>query len=134
MSVEMLGRVFNGSGNPIDQGPPVLAEKFLDIQVSPTSKSHPLMPKTLLRVAQRAKILIYNFAIICFYLGINLNILGPTHQPLPEGLPQRNDPDWNLCHRHNDLHCQRIEDPPILRSWSPSQRDWCPNLPSSLTG
>ena len=33
MSVEMLGRVFNGSGNPIDQGPPVLAEKFLDIQV-----------------------------------------------------------------------------------------------------
>lgn len=34
MSVEMLGRVFNGSGNPIDQGPPVLAEKFLDIQVS----------------------------------------------------------------------------------------------------
>ena len=34
MSVEMLGRVFNGSGKPIDQGPPVLAEKFLDIQVS----------------------------------------------------------------------------------------------------
>jgi hypothetical protein len=34
MSVEMLGRVFNGSGNPIDKGPPVLAEKFLDIQVS----------------------------------------------------------------------------------------------------
>ena len=34
MSVEMLGRVFNGSGQPIDQGPPVLAEKFLDIQVS----------------------------------------------------------------------------------------------------
>jgi V-type H+-transporting ATPase subunit B len=37
MSVEMLGRVFNGSGNPIDQGPPVLAEKFLDIQVSTLS-------------------------------------------------------------------------------------------------
>jgi V-type H+-transporting ATPase subunit B len=34
MSIEMLGRVFNGSGNPIDHGPPVLAEKFLDIQVS----------------------------------------------------------------------------------------------------
>jgi V-type H+-transporting ATPase subunit B len=33
MSVEMLGRVFNGSGKPIDQGPPVLAETFLDIQV-----------------------------------------------------------------------------------------------------
>ena len=37
MSVEMLGRVFNGSGKPIDQGPPVLAEKFLDIQVSITT-------------------------------------------------------------------------------------------------
>ena len=27
----MLGRVFNGSGKPIDKGPPVLAEDFLDI-------------------------------------------------------------------------------------------------------
>jgi len=34
ISIEMLGRSFNGSGNPIDHGPPVLAEKFLDIQVS----------------------------------------------------------------------------------------------------
>ena len=29
----MLGRAFNGSGTPIDKGPPVLAEKFLNIQV-----------------------------------------------------------------------------------------------------
>jgi len=36
ISIEMLGRSFNGSGNPIDHGPPVLAEKFLDIQVLPT--------------------------------------------------------------------------------------------------
>jgi len=28
----MLGRVFNGSGKPIDKGPKVLAEDFLDIQ------------------------------------------------------------------------------------------------------
>jgi vacuolar-type H+-ATPase subunit B/Vma2 len=33
ISIEMLGRSFNGSGTPIDHGPPVLAEKFLDIQV-----------------------------------------------------------------------------------------------------
>ena len=26
------GRVFNGSGKPVDKGPPVLAEDFLDIQ------------------------------------------------------------------------------------------------------
>lgn len=28
----MLGRVFNGSGKPIDKGPQVLAEDYLDIQ------------------------------------------------------------------------------------------------------
>lgn len=28
----MLGRVFNGSGKPIDKGPPILAEDYLDIQ------------------------------------------------------------------------------------------------------
>lgn len=34
ISTEMLGRQFNGQGQPIDYGPPVLAEDFLDIQVS----------------------------------------------------------------------------------------------------
>ena len=33
ISEEMLGRTFNGSGNPIDGGPSVLAEDFLDIMV-----------------------------------------------------------------------------------------------------
>ena len=36
ISTEMLGRQFNGQGIPIDHGPPVLAEDFLDIQVSRT--------------------------------------------------------------------------------------------------
>ena len=39
ISEEMLGRTFNGSGIPIDKGPPVLAEKFLDIQVN-LNKDH----------------------------------------------------------------------------------------------
>ena len=30
----VLGRVFNGSGKPIDKGPNVMAEDYLDIQVS----------------------------------------------------------------------------------------------------
>lgn len=34
VSEDMLGRVFNGSGKPIDKGPPILAEDYLDIQVS----------------------------------------------------------------------------------------------------
>ena len=32
ISEEMLGRAFNGSGKPKDNGPPILAEDFLDIQ------------------------------------------------------------------------------------------------------
>ena len=32
VSEDMLGRVFNGSGKPVDKGPNVLAEDFLDIQ------------------------------------------------------------------------------------------------------
>ena len=35
VSDDMLGRVFNGSGKPIDKGPPVLAEDFLDINGIP---------------------------------------------------------------------------------------------------
>ena len=39
VSEDMLGRVFNGSGKPIDKGPPVFAEDFLDIQ-GKTSYTH----------------------------------------------------------------------------------------------
>jgi len=39
ISEEMLGRTFNGSGNPIDNGPSVLAEDFLDITVINKNKS-----------------------------------------------------------------------------------------------
>ena len=31
VSEDMLGRVFNGSGNPIDKGPKVFAEDYIDI-------------------------------------------------------------------------------------------------------
>lgn len=44
VSEDMLGRVFNGSGKPIDNGPPVLAEDYLDIQgqpINPESRTYP---------------------------------------------------------------------------------------------
>lgn len=44
VSEDMLGRVFNGSGKPIDRGPPVLAEDYLDIQgmpINPESRTYP---------------------------------------------------------------------------------------------
>lgn len=44
VSLDMLGRVFNGSGKPIDNGPPVLAEVFRDIQgssINPAERTYP---------------------------------------------------------------------------------------------
>lgn len=31
VSLDMLGRIFDGSGKPIDNGPPILPEAYLDI-------------------------------------------------------------------------------------------------------
>ncbi|XP_054153416.1 V-type proton ATPase subunit B [Oppia nitens] len=44
VSEDMLGRIFNGSGKPIDRGPPVLAEDYLDIMgqpINPESRTYP---------------------------------------------------------------------------------------------
>lgn len=44
VSEDMLGRVFNGSGKPIDKGPNVLAEDYLDIMgqpINPYSREYP---------------------------------------------------------------------------------------------
>mmetsp|Transcript_2376 Transcript_2376/g.8215 ORF Transcript_2376/g.8215 Transcript_2376/m.8215 type:complete len:658 (-) Transcript_2376:63-2036(-) len=44
VSEDMLGRIFNGSGTPIDGGPPVLAEQYLDIQgssINPSERTYP---------------------------------------------------------------------------------------------
>lgn len=44
VSLSMLGRILNGSGQPIDGGPPVLAEASLDINglpINPVVRTHP---------------------------------------------------------------------------------------------
>lgn len=44
VSRDQLGRVFNGSGRPIDGGPPVLAEEYLDINgasINPAERTYP---------------------------------------------------------------------------------------------
>ncbi|XP_063727673.1 V-type proton ATPase subunit B-like [Symsagittifera roscoffensis] len=44
VSEDMLGRIFNGSGKPIDKGPNVLAEAYLDIMgqpINPYSREYP---------------------------------------------------------------------------------------------
>lgn len=75
VSEDMLGRVFNGSGKPIDKGPPILAEDYLDIQVSRTSQC----------------------ATCSVFEQISL-LLGPTHQPMVAYLPRGNDPNRHLRH------------------------------------
>ena len=59
VSEDMLGRIFDGSGKPIDGGPPVLAEDYLDIQgqpINPQSRSYPEeMIQTGISGARRAR-------------------------------------------------------------------------------
>lgn len=49
ISEEMLGRTFNGSGIPIDQGPPILAEEFLDIQGQPINPFNRVYPQEMIQ-------------------------------------------------------------------------------------
>jgi V-type H+-transporting ATPase subunit B len=49
ISEEMLGRTFNGSGNPIDGGPSVLAEDFLDIMGQPINPYRREYPKEMIQ-------------------------------------------------------------------------------------
>jgi V-type H+-transporting ATPase subunit B len=49
VSKDMLGRIFNGSGKPIDDGPEVLAEAFLDIQGMPINPSERTYPEEMIQ-------------------------------------------------------------------------------------
>ncbi|XP_003739895.1 V-type proton ATPase subunit B [Galendromus occidentalis] len=49
VSEDMLGRVFNGSGKPIDKGPAVLAEDFLDIQGQPINPWSRIYPEEMIQ-------------------------------------------------------------------------------------
>ncbi|CAD7977047.1 unnamed protein product, partial [Amoebophrya sp. A25] len=44
----IIGRAFNGSGKPIDKGPPVLAEEFLSIQGNPMNPKARVYPKEMI--------------------------------------------------------------------------------------
>ena len=46
VSEDMLGRIFNGSGQPQDGGPPVLPEQVLDIGGQPINPSQVQQPIT----------------------------------------------------------------------------------------
>ncbi|KTG35231.1 hypothetical protein cypCar_00026496, partial [Cyprinus carpio] len=49
VSEDMLGRVFNGSGKPIDRGPVVLAEEYLDINGQPINPQCRIYPEEMIQ-------------------------------------------------------------------------------------
>jgi len=49
VSEDMLGRIFNGSGKPIDNGPEVLAETYLDIQGQPINPYSRIYPEEMIQ-------------------------------------------------------------------------------------
>lgn len=48
ISEEILGRTFDGSGNPLD-GPPILAEDFLDINGAPINPVERVYPREMVQ-------------------------------------------------------------------------------------
>merc|ERR1719198_994655 len=49
MADDLMGRSFNGSGKPIDKGPRVLAEEFLDINGAPLNPKARVYPKEMIQ-------------------------------------------------------------------------------------
>ncbi|KAH8924889.1 V-type ATPase [Atractiella rhizophila] len=49
VSEDMLGRIFNGSGNAIDRGPKVFAEDYLDINGSPINPYSRIYPEEMIQ-------------------------------------------------------------------------------------
>jgi len=54
MADDLMGRSFNGSGKPIDKGPRVLAEDFLDINGAPMNPKARLYPKEMIQTGVSA--------------------------------------------------------------------------------
>jgi len=54
ISDDVMGRAFNGSGKPIDKGPTVLAEDFLDIAGAPLNPFSRVYPKEMIQTGVSA--------------------------------------------------------------------------------
>jgi len=54
MSDDVMGRIFNGSGKPLDKGPGVLAEEFLDINGAPMNPKSRQYPKEMIQTGVSA--------------------------------------------------------------------------------
>jgi hypothetical protein len=118
VSEDMLGRIFNGSGNPIDKGPKVFAEDYLDINgQSSSSLASPHEDTSGRRgsVPRRARRDNADLS-----LARCLRTIRFSYQPLLAYLPGGDDPDRYFDHRHHELYRSRTEDPYLLRCRSSS--------------
>uniref|UniRef100_A0A8C3SPV4 Vacuolar proton pump subunit B n=1 Tax=Chelydra serpentina TaxID=8475 RepID=A0A8C3SPV4_CHESE len=92
VSEDMLGRVFNGSAKPIDKGPAVMAEDFLDINGQPINPHGRIYPEEMIQtgispidvmnsIARGQKIPIFSAA------GLPHNEVGPRLSAHPSPSP-----------------------------------------------
>lgn len=95
---DMLGRIFNGSGMPIDQGPKVFAEDYLDI-----NGEH---------------LVVY----LCIVKSTQLQPSRFSYQSVFKNISRRNDSDRHFNDRCHELYCSWPEDPNLLRCRFTSQR------------
>jgi hypothetical protein len=96
VSEDMLGRMFNGSGQPIDKGPRIFAEDYLDING------------------------ISSFCFLCWASVADMTtpVSRFAHQPLLSHLPRRDDPDRHLDHRHDELDRPWSKNSHLFGLWS----------------
>lgn len=92
VSEDMLGRIFNGSGVPIDKGPKVFAEDYLDI----------------------------NGSVDTIRTAGSLTIPSPfrfAYKPVFTHLPRRNDSNWHLHDRYHEFNRARPKNPHFFCCW-----------------
>lgn len=95
VSQDMLGRIFNGSGKPIDNGPPILPEAYLDI--SGTWLSIPIhLWRKFLHLIEIHLIYLENLP---FYPSSR-----EFNQPQWKNLSRRNDSNRHFHNRCHELY------------------------------
>ena len=64
-SEDMLGRIFNGSGKPIDDGPPIMPEDYMDIMGQPINPQSRIYPEEMIQTGIR-----YENVMVCIFYYI----------------------------------------------------------------
>ena len=127
VSLDMLGRIFNGSGKPIDNGPPILPEAYLDISgkflkniLCLLSTSYKCSLTLSISTSSLLFLWPYELMICCrkFYQSQWKNLSG------------RDDTDWDIYYWRHELHCSWPEDSSLLCCWASSQWNSCSDLSS----